>query len=453
MKRFTRLLSITTVFTLLVSLSNCGKEKTDPLPTTTPTVVTGDVTSITTTSATGSGQIVSDGNVTVSERGVVIGKTADPTISDTKVLSGKGAGTFSVEVTGLTANTTYHIRAFGTNAKGTSYGLDKLFTTSPALPNVTTSAVSAITLSAASSGGIITSDGGAAITARGICWSATPNPTIANSKTTDGSGAGTFTSSLISLSSGTKYYVRAYATNNVGTAYGNELNFTTLTSPIPTNGLIGWWPFNGNPNDESGNGNNATPINGVTLSADRFGISSAAYSFDGIDDRLLVSNKFFNNGWDEFTISGWVKFDAIINPNNVNSSHIIFNSGPHNGFALGANYLSSQKYALWVGDGSPSISWNQLFNAKSSQSITVESWKHIVLIKKAKTYSFYINGSLDSSWTISTMIQSYFYQFYFGSGDPLITNEVMIGKLDDIGIWNRALTADEILKIYNGTGF
>ncbi len=95
-------------------------------------------------------------------------------------------------------------------------------------PTVTTTAVSGITQTSATSGGNVTSDGGATATARGVCWSTMQNPTIAGSHTTDGSGTGVFVSAISGLQSNTTYYVRAYATNSVGTSYGNEVSFATL---------------------------------------------------------------------------------------------------------------------------------------------------------------------------------------------------------------------------------
>jgi hypothetical protein len=92
---------------------------------------------------------------------------------------------------------------------------------------LTTTAVTAITGISATSGGNITSDGGLAVLTRGVCWSITTSPTTANSKTTDGSGTGIFTSSLTGLTPVTTYYVRAYATNSAVTAYGNQVSFTT----------------------------------------------------------------------------------------------------------------------------------------------------------------------------------------------------------------------------------
>ena len=92
----------------------------------------------------------------------------------------------------------------------------------------TTAAVTSITATTATSGGTVGADGGASVTARGVCWSTTTNPTIADSKTTDGTGTGTFPSAITGLTSGTTYYIRSYATNSVGTSYGPEVIFTTL---------------------------------------------------------------------------------------------------------------------------------------------------------------------------------------------------------------------------------
>ncbi len=93
---------------------------------------------------------------------------------------------------------------------------------------MTTTNVSNITQTTATSGGNVTSDGGANVTARGVCWSTSQNPTISNSHTTDGNGTGSFTSNLINLNPNTTYYVRAYATNEKGTSYGEQRSFTTL---------------------------------------------------------------------------------------------------------------------------------------------------------------------------------------------------------------------------------
>ena len=95
-------------------------------------------------------------------------------------------------------------------------------------PTVTTTAISDIDKTTATGGGNVTADGGAEVTARGICWSTSHNPTVSGSHTTDGTGTGSFTSAMTGLTANTTYYVRAYATNSAGTAYGDEVSFTTL---------------------------------------------------------------------------------------------------------------------------------------------------------------------------------------------------------------------------------
>ena len=100
------------------------------------------------------------------------------------------------------------------------------------LPVVTTGGIADIMTSSATGGGEVISDGGAEVTARGVCWRTAHNPTLAHSHTTNGSGIGTFTSTLSGLAPNTTYYVRAYATNSVGTVYGGEVSFTTPCNPV-----------------------------------------------------------------------------------------------------------------------------------------------------------------------------------------------------------------------------
>lgn len=195
-------------------------------------VSTNTLSLITQTTASGGGNINSDGGATVTSRGVCWSNTtSSPTITNTKTVDGSGIGSFSSSLTGLTAGITYYVRAYATNSVGTAYGTTRTFTASAAtIPSgISTTSISSISQNTSSSGGTITGDGGANITSRGVCWSNTStNPTIVNTKTIDGSGIGSFSSSMIGLLPGTTYYVRAYATNSVGTAYGNSINFTTL---------------------------------------------------------------------------------------------------------------------------------------------------------------------------------------------------------------------------------
>ena len=211
---------------------NYGADLTFTTSTTTPTVTTTSASSITHNSTSSGGNVTSDGGASITARGVCWSTSANPTTADSHTTDGTGTGSFSSSITGLSPSTTYHVRAYATNSQGTAYGADLTFTTSATTPTVTTTAASSITYNSASSGGNVTSDGGASTTARGVCWSTSANPTTADSKTADGTGAGNFTSSITGLNPSTTYHVRSYATNSQGTAYGSDITFTTAAAPV-----------------------------------------------------------------------------------------------------------------------------------------------------------------------------------------------------------------------------
>ncbi len=194
---------------------------------TTPSVTTGDVTNITTTTADCSGNVTSDGNAAVTARGACWSTSENPTTSNSKTTDGTGPGTQICNITGLSFNTTYYVRAYATNTKGTAYGEQKAFTTDQEVPTVITNDVTNITPTTAICSGNVTSDGGSSVTARGICWNTSENPTTSNSKTINGIGLGNYTTNIDGLSLDTTYYVRAYATNAKGTAYGEQKSFKT----------------------------------------------------------------------------------------------------------------------------------------------------------------------------------------------------------------------------------
>lgn len=202
----------------------------------TPTLSTASVTSVTHSTAVSGGNITNGGGAAVTARGVCWSTTAGPIVSGPHTTDGTGTGSFVSNLTGLSSNTLYHIRAYATNSAGTSYGNEITFTTSSVQPPVlTTNPVTGVTTTAAVSGGNISEDNGSNVTERGVCWNTTGNPTILNSKTSDGSGKGSFTSSITGLTPGTRYYVRAYATNNGGTSYGAQVIFSTSISDIAGN--------------------------------------------------------------------------------------------------------------------------------------------------------------------------------------------------------------------------
>jgi gliding motility-associated-like protein len=201
-----------------------------------PTVLTTAAAATGTSTGTASGDITSGGAWPVTASGFCWDAAADPTIAlPTITTNGPVSGAFTSPITGLSAGTTYHVRAYATSIVGTSYGADLTFTTSAAtVATLTTTTAVANSPVTAASGGNITDNGGVPVTQRGVCWNTTGTPTYPGiSNTNDGTGTGSFSSFLINLSPSTTYFVRAYAVNSVGTAYGNEVSFTT-PPPSPT---------------------------------------------------------------------------------------------------------------------------------------------------------------------------------------------------------------------------
>lgn len=199
-------------------------------------VNTKSVTSITSNSAMCGGTVVSDGNNAVTAKGVCWSTNQNPTIFDNHTSDGQGLGSYASHLINLNTGATYYVRAYANNNADTTYGEQKQFNTiNTALPVVITSGASTVNPTSAICGGNVTSDGNSAVTAKGICWSTTSNPNaVSNSHTNNGTGLGGFTSNLSNLTIGTTYYIRAYATNNNGTAYGAQKTFTTITTSLPT---------------------------------------------------------------------------------------------------------------------------------------------------------------------------------------------------------------------------
>ena len=195
-----------------------------------PTVTTNPPTNVMETSATINGNVASTGGATVTARGFCWSTSPNPTLSDDHSTNGSGPGSFSYTITDLVPTTTYYVRAYATNIVGTAYGNEHTFTTQAiTIPTVTTNIPTNVTETSATFSGNVTSTGGATVTARGFCWSTSPNPTLAGDHSTNGSGTGSFSYTITDLVPTTTYYVRAYATNSAGTGYGAERSFTTLS--------------------------------------------------------------------------------------------------------------------------------------------------------------------------------------------------------------------------------
>ena len=179
------------------------------------------------TSVTLTGTILSDGGTPLSSKGFCWSTSPQPSLNDNiTTISGSGTGSFSKTLTGLEPGTHYYARTFATNALGTVFSDDTLIYTIP-YAKVVTSCVHYINASSAVVEALVIHDGNLPIIEKGVCYSTSTTPTIDSATVPAGAGIGNFTCTLNGLSSNTKYYVRAYATNSVCTAYGNTFVFYT----------------------------------------------------------------------------------------------------------------------------------------------------------------------------------------------------------------------------------
>jgi uncharacterized protein (TIGR02145 family) len=199
------------------------------------TLTTTAATSVTSISVVTGGNITAEGGTPVTARGICWSTSPNPTIANDTTRNGAGAGLFTSNISNLLGSTTYYIRAYAINTTGVGYGNQVTFTTlAPVPPNLSTTAISAVTSVSAATGGSIINNGGAPITARGVVWDTLTNPLITKNKSINGSINNIFLDTIRGLAGSRVYYVRSYATNSAGTAYGNEVSFTTLTPVVPT---------------------------------------------------------------------------------------------------------------------------------------------------------------------------------------------------------------------------
>ena len=236
--------------------------------------------------------------------------------------------------------------------------------------------------------------------------------------------------------------------------------FAQVPNYVPTNGLVGYWPFNGNANDESGNGNNGT-VNGATLTTDRFGVANKAYDFNAFDwgwgsggDYVYIPyNPTFNSP--EITISVWFKQSSIYISNQVYPTIIKRYEGGYtnpngqtwgiysntNGNMLNSSILppnTTNNYSVYLTQSGPSISSNIWHNSiLSFDGVSMKTYYDGQLVSTVPSNGMVMNANGNSGISVGMSIQAN------GNWDPFH------GQIDDIGIWNRAITSCEIQGLYN----
>jgi hypothetical protein len=209
--------------------------------------------------------------------------------------------------------------------------------------------------------------------------------------------------------------------------------FAQVPNYVSTNGLVGYWPFNGNANDESGNGNNGT-VNGATLTADRFGVANKAYSFDGLNDLITISAQSTINPQSDYSVSLW-----------FNSPVSDFNGA----------FLSMGTWFCKLGHDNPGLFYkdeigNQANNwyeqAHFLYQPSINNWHNLIILKSNNNVDLYIDtifvGNMTtygfSNFNPSSLIQFGYY----------CCQEYFLGSLDDIGIWNRKINLNEIHTLF-----
>jgi hypothetical protein len=228
----------------------------------------------------------------------------------------------------------------------------------------------------------------------------------------------------------------------------------TLPSYVPANGLVGWWPFNGNANDESGNNNNGT-VNGATLTIDRFGNAGKAYSFDGASNYIIISD---NNSLDlvnQYSFSTWVYLpDYSLNQPNEPMRTILSKPRPDGGGGYSLRAIEGVSFS-----GGNTLSYVSGWNngtinggINSPDTIPLMKWTNIVFTYNGNEASLYKDGMLKASSTVSFSLLNSTFELFFGKefSSNSVDSRWFNGSLDDIAIYNRALTQQEITALYQG---
>ena len=223
--------------------------------------------------------------------------------------------------------------------------------------------------------------------------------------------------------------------------------FAQVPNYVPTNGLVGWWPFNGNANDESGNGNNGT-VNGATLTTDRFGNANSAYYFDGVNSFISVANNpslYFESN-NSFTFGYWLRASSLSATQlSLVLSKQTGSANSQDGFNSNIEPPNSSNYRIQNGSGTPAFSVGTPIN-----SVEINIWIHVTHVWSGNIGEIFINGVLAATSTGTSVVGDNISDLLIGKPNWVATNvKNFHGKIDDIGIWNRALTPCEISALYN----
>ncbi len=209
---------------------------------------------------------------------------------------------------------------------------------------------------------------------------------------------------------------------------------------LPTNGLVGWWPFNGNANDESGNVNNGT-VNGAVVTSDRFNSSNSAFNFSGTQSSISFGSLFVFNQSSDASISIWINRNTFINQQGTYLYSTLSN-------------IDANRFNFYLHDFNNRIDLDYrnpvtLRQLNISNNFANNSWQHVVYTRIGNTYNLFINGQYINSVTDVNPNLPTSVGWTLGADPTSASLFDFVGTLDDIGQWNRALTQQEITDLYN----
>ncbi|MFH1119496.1 MAG: LamG domain-containing protein [Bacteroidota bacterium] len=325
------------------------------------------------------------------------------------------------------------------------------------LATISTQTVSAITQNSAATGGYITDDGGAAITARGVCWSTSAQPVISNDKTSDGSGAGSYASNLTGLSPDTRYYIRAYATNSAGTAYGQQEEITTSEPPLDLmTDLMSYWKMDENSGTTVADALGDWNLTFVGSPAWAAGKINSALDFGTVSSRFVEKSGVNSGNKNTYTLSAWIYLeDNLPNPKlimGINSGVVVSNAGAAEVKMMitSDNQLASLYH---TSDGALGV-----MQRISGTVIALNTWYHVAAVINNGNIELYINGVSDNANAVTNPTGS---NLNFTNGRATVGHARLWegaynpdrwfrGKIDEAGIWARPLSVEEIQHLYSG---
>ena len=432
---------------------------------TAPTVTIENVADVTYNSASVNGTLVSVGSSPVSRYGFCYGTSEEPTVDDSIASVGNTSSpcSFNAVLVGLESSTKYYCRAFAENNEGIAYSSKIMSFTTHALPEmavVVAGEVSEITETTAVATATITSLGNVdAATAHGHVWNTTGNPTVNDSKTDLGkiSSLNSFKSDLTELESGTTYYVRAYAVNTCGTAYSDELTFTTKESAVTPDpgpgddpvidpdeivvpqGLMSYYTFdNEDASDLTENELDGTLMNDPSFTSETANGKGKALNLNGVKEQYMSIPYNVFKSLRRYSVSFWVK--------DFSQGAIFSGVGSFSDYHRPRLYVTdSQKFEFNTRN---TYNGSQYQFSYDCTSIMSSSWHHVVVSTEDGLNTLYIDGVKVDAISNSAEGSSATKINIGGNCDGALKSFISM-KIDNIRFYQRTITEKEVLVIYN----